>query len=338
MDRASQRVENLHDSYGRLASKLRISITDRCNFRCNFCMPSQPVWLPRDEIMTFEEIVRTARVLSHMGVDRIRLSGGEPLVRNNIESLVSMLSRIEGIKSIGLTTNGSLLAAKAPVLKRAGLTGVTISLHSLKPERFDKITGTNGIFDKITEGIEVARSLDFKPLKINCVITRGDNDDEIIDFARFAHETGVTVRFIEYMPFDGTKIWDVNRVITGEEIVDKINKIYPVAKIERETGSTAIEYSFEDGSEGRIATITSMSAPFCGDCDRIRITADGKVVPCLFSKDEYDIKSKLRAGASDEELSAYIRNVFFRKSPGVETMIKNKANLEHVRPMHTIGG
>ena len=338
MDRALQREENLYDSYGRLASKLRISITDRCNFRCNFCMPIQPVWLPHDEILTFEEIVRTTKVLSQMGIDRIRLSGGEPLVRNDVETLVSMLSKVEGIKSIGMTTNGSLLAAKAPALKRAGLSSVTISLHSLKPERFDKITGTNGIFDKISEGIEVSRSLGFKPLKINCVITRGDNDDEIMDFARFAHETGVTVRFIEYMPFDGTKLWDVHRVITGNEIIDKINRVYPLAKIEREAGSTAIVYSFEDGSEGEIATITSMSAPFCGDCDRIRITADGKVVPCLFSKDEYDIKSKLRAGASDEELAAFIKDVYFRKSPGVETMIKNKVNLEHVRPMHTIGG
>lgn len=335
---AYQRVENLHDSYGRFASKLRISITDRCNFRCNFCMPSQPVWLPHEEILTFEEIVRITRVLTRMGIDRIRLSGGEPLVRNDVEGLVSMLSKVEGIKSIGMTTNGSLLAAKAPALKQAGLGSVTISLHSLKPERFDRITGTKGIFDKISEGIEVARSLGFKPLKINCVITRGDNDDEIMDFASFAHETEVTVRFIEYMPFDGTKLWDVQRVITGNEIVEKINKVYPLLKIEREAGSTAIVYSFEDGSGGEIATITSMSAPFCGDCDRIRITADGKVVPCLFSKDEYDIKSILRAGASDEELSTYIKNAYFGKSPGVETMIRNKVNLEHVRPMHTIGG
>jgi len=251
---------------------------------------------------------------------------------------VSMLSKVEGIKSIGMTTNGSLLAAKAPALKQAGLGSVTISLHSLKPERFDRITGTKGIFDKISEGIEVARSLGFKPLKINCVITRGENDDEIMDFASFAHETEVTVRFIEYMPFDGTKLWDVQRVITGNEIVEKINKVYPLLKIEREAGSTAIVYSFEDGSGGEIATITSMSAPFCGDCDRIRITADGKVVPCLFSKDEYDIKSILRAGASDEELSTYIKNAYFAKSPGVEKMIRNKVNLEHVRPMHTIGG
>ncbi|MFQ6010730.1 MAG: GTP 3',8-cyclase MoaA [Nitrososphaerales archaeon] len=338
MNTALQRGENLHDSYDRLASKLRISITDRCNFRCSFCMPSHPVWLPHEEILTFEEIVRITRILGQMGIERVRLSGGEPLVRKDAESLVSMISKVNGIRSIGMTTNGALLAAKAQELKRAGLDSVTISLHSLNPERFDKITGTHGVFDKIAEGIDVARSLSFNPLKINCVITRGDNEDEIMDFANLAYETGVTVRFIEYMPFDGSKLWDVHRLISGNEIIQKVEEVYPLVKTDRETGSTASVYRFEDGSHGEIATITSMTAPFCGDCDRIRITANGKVVPCLFSNDEYDIKSIMRSGVSDEDLSDYIRNVYLKKSPGVETMMLKKLKLEHVRPMHTIGG
>ncbi len=332
------RHESLKDSFGRLASKLRISVTDRCNFRCDFCMPPDPVWLDHGEILTFEEIRRVASILAQMGINRIRLSGGEPLVRKDIEKLVGMLTPIKGIKNVSMTTNGALLREKARALKKNGLAGITVSLHSLKPELYDTITGSKNMFGRVLEGIEEAKKVGLKPLKINCVITKGCNEDEIIDFASLSHEGDLTTRFIEYMPFDGTKFWDLDRVVSGKEIVDRVRTRYELVGIPRENGSTSTEYMFADGSKGRIGTITSMTAPFCGDCDRIRLKAEGKIVPCLFSKDEYDIKSLLRGGASDEEIAEAIRKCFWMKSPGVETMIKQKIELTHIRPMYTIGG
>lgn len=328
----------LSDSFGRLASKLRISVTDRCNFRCDFCMPDKPVWLKDSELLTFKEIARVTGILATMGVEKVRVSGGEPLVRKDVESLVGMLARVRGIASVGMTTNGALLKEKAALLKANGLKGVTVSLHSLKPGLYDEITGTKDMFSRVIGGIEEAERVGLGPVKINCVVTRGCNEREILDFAQMAHDANRTVRFIEYMPFDGTKFWDTAMVVPGSEIVETVSKKYPLEALKNERGSTSTNYRFSDGSAGGIGTITSMSRPFCGDCDRIRLKANGNLVPCLFSVAEYDLKRLLRGGAADEEIEGSIRKAFWQKFEGVGSLMENKVEVRHVRPMYTIGG
>ena len=329
-------MQILTDSYGRVARKLRISVTDRCNFRCQFCMPTHPVWLPHSEILTFEEIRHVASLFAQMGVENIRLSGGEPLMRRDIERLVRLLAETPGLRQFSMTTNGFLLEEKAAALKRAGLKGVTVSLHSLKPERFSEITG-GGPYEKVIQGIKAAKSNGFKPLKINAVIIRGCNDDEIADLASLATDGDVAVRFIEYMPFDGQRHWGMDRVVSGKEIVDKIQERHELVPLPRPPGSTAQLYKFQDGN-GEIGVITSITKPFCSDCDRIRLSADGKIVPCLFDKTGFDLRPLLRTGASDETILKFMRNAVLQKAPGVETLLKKYQQLEHIRPMHTIGG
>jgi len=301
-------------------------------------MPHNPVWLEKEEILTFEEITRVTSILASMGVRKVRLGGGEPLVRRNVDELVRMLTRLGGIDGVSMTTNGALLKERAESLKKSGLRGVTVSLHSLRPGLYDQITGTKNMLARVLEGIEEAKRVGLDPIKINCVVTRGCNESEVPDFARVAHDGGVTVRFIEYMPFDGTKVWDRDLVFSGSEIIKKITGAYELVPLERQHGDTSTKYRFTDGSRGEIGTITSMTEPFCGDCDRIRLKADGNLVPCLFSKDEYDLKALLRRGASDDEIENFIRRSFWLKSEGVEALLKNRIELKHVRPMHTIGG
>ena len=327
----------LGDSFGRFARKLRIQVTDRSNYSCDFCMPPHPVWLDRSEILAFEEIARTARILASMGVDRIRLSGGEPLVRQDMDGLVRLLAAIQGIRSVSLTTNGSMLKGMAERLKESGLAGVTVSLHSLRPERYERITGVKNQLPSVLEGIEEARRVGL-PLKINCVIRRGDNEDEVLDFARLARDWKVPVRFIENMPFAGKWFWDEERVARGTEIVSKVASVYKLVGVRRGPGATATIYRFRDGSAGEIGMITSMTQPFCGDCDRIRLTANGKMVPCLFSRDEYDLKTLLRGGVRDNEIADSVRRWFLLKFQGVESMLKQNATFARVRPMNTIGG
>ena len=330
--------EGLSDSFGRLASKLRVSVTDRCNFRCDFCMPEKPVWLDNSEVLTFEELTRVTGILATLGVQKVRVSGGEPLVRKEVEKLVGMLAKVRGISSVAMTTNGALLKEKAAVLKANGLKGVTVSVHSLKPELYDEITGTKEMFWRVMEGIEEAERVGLSPIKINCVVTRGCNEAEILDFAKMAHDGNRVVRFIEYMPFDGTKFWDTGMVVPGSEIAETISGRYPLEPLEKEHGATSTNYRFKDGSSGHIGTITSMSKPFCGDCDRIRLKANGNLVPCLFSVAEYDLKHLLRGGASDEAIEESIRKAFWQKFEGVGSLMENKVEVRHVRPMHTIGG
>jgi len=328
----------LHDSFGRGARKLRISVTDRCNFQCDFCMPKHPVWLDQSEVLTFEEIARLTTILARMGIENIRVSGGEPLVRRDIEKLVRMLTRVEGIRKVSMTTNGALLKEKAGTLKENGLGGVTVSVHSLRPELYDEITGTHDMFWKVMDGIAEAERVGLSPVKVNCVVTRGCNENEILDFAKMVHDGDRLVRFIEYMPFDGTKFWDMERVVPGSEIVGTISKVYPLEPVQSEHGSTSTNYRFKNGSKGGMGTITSMTKPFCGDCDRIRLKANGNMVPCLFSVAEYDLKHLLRGGATDEEIERSIRKAFWQKFEGVASLIENKVEVRHVRPMHTIGG
>lgn len=327
----------LQDSLGRVASKLRISVTDRCNFRCNFCMPEDPSWLPRKEILSFEEITRVTRVLASIGIHKIRLSGGEPLMRRGVEKLVNMLVQVPGIEDVSMTTNGIMLADRISLLKRSGLNGVTVSLHSMKAERFESITGTRNTFERVLQGIQSAKDAGLK-VKINTVTIRDCNEDEILDFANLAYYGNVTVRFIEYMPFDGKKLWGMEKVFSGKSIIDRISTKFSLTKCLREPGSTAETYSFAEGSTGEISIITSMTKPFCADCDRVRLKADGKLVPCLFSSDEYDLRPLLRRSGSDQELSKFICESYLKKSPGIETILKEKRLVQHIRPMHTIGG
>ncbi|MEM2921436.1 MAG: GTP 3',8-cyclase MoaA [Nitrososphaerota archaeon] len=328
----------LLDGFGRVARKLRLSVTDRCNFRCDFCMPLHPVWIPHSEILTYEEMARVVRILVSMGVTKIRLSGGEPLMRRDIEKGVKMLRDIPGVESISMTTNGYFLAEKAAALKQAGLDSVTVSLHSLKPDRFEEIIGRKDVFHKVLEGVKTAQAVGLNPVKINCVVTRGCNDDEILDFVELSRASGLVIRFIEYMPFDGRHMWSSDRVVSGAEIISRIEERYKLEKLPREPGITSVVYRFQDGEKGMVNIITSMTQPFCGDCDRIRLSADGKIVPCLFSRDEYDVKSLLRGGASDEEIAEFIRRSFRKKFAGVETLIKTGKVEPLIRPMHTIGG
>ena len=332
------KFEPLQDRFGRVARKLRVSVTDRCNFRCDFCMPVKPVWLPKSEILTYEEIARIAYILVKMGVTKIRLSGGEPLMRRDLDILVVMLREIPEIKTIAMTTNGFYLAEIAERLKRAGLDSVTVSLHSLKPERYDEVVGRKGVFERVMDGLKVARDVGLNPVKVNVVVLRGCNDDEILDFAELARKSNLTVRFIEYMPFDGRKFWRPELLVPGEEIVRLIESVYPLVPLPRERGSTAQVYRFADGVGGDIGIITSMTAPFCSDCDRIRLTADGNIVPCMFSRDEYDVKSLLRSGATDEEIASFIRDAFYRKFAGVESLLREQKVMAHVRPMYQLGG
>jgi cyclic pyranopterin phosphate synthase len=328
----------LVDRFGRVARKLRISVTDRCNFRCNFCMPRNPVWLDRKELLTFDEITRLARIFARMGVTKIRLTGGEPLVRRGFEELVAMLAKVEGIESVSMTTNGYFLEEMAAKLKEAGLKGVTVSLHSLKPERYEEIIGVRGVFEKVVRGIRRAIDVGLWPVKVNVVVTRGCNDDEILDFAELARRTGISVRFIEYMPFDGERLWRPELVVSGEEILRAIEEKYELVPLEREPWSTSLNFRFADGAPGTIGVITSITRPFCSDCDRVRLTANGKLVPCLFSKVEYDLKPLVRGGASDEEIEAFIRSAFWNKFEGVESLLRKQKIPSHIRAMYTIGG
>jgi GTP 3',8-cyclase len=326
----------LVDSFGRVIRKLRLSVIDKCNFRCNFCMPEDPEWLPNDKVLTLGEIERVVRILSAFGVSRVRVTGGEPLVRKDVVELVKTLSEVPGLDRLGITTNGYLLAEKASALRKAGLSSVTVSLHSLKASRFFSVTQRDA-HRKVVDGIHAAKEAGFNSVKINSVVIRGYNDDEIIDFARMAYSEGFNVRFIEYMPFDGKRMWGEEKVVTGEEILTKIKSQFEVVPLEREAGSTSMNYRFIDGG-GEFGIITSISKPFCSDCDRIRMTADGKLVPCLFSNQEFDVASLLRSGAADVEIAEYIQKSLKLKSAGVESLIKNKEHLHHVRPMYITGG
>jgi cyclic pyranopterin phosphate synthase len=324
------------DSLGRVPRKLRVAVTDRCNLRCQFCMPKSPVWMPADEILTFEELVRVVSLCSMMGVEKIRLSGGEPLMRRDLPRLVRMLKSVRGIRFIGMTTNGQLLTENATALKGAGLDSVTISLQSLKPDKYKEITG-GGRLKKALAGIEAAKDNQFKPIKINSVIMRGFNDDEILDLASIAFANDLTVRFIEFMPFDGKHQWGMDRVVSGEEVIMKIRERYSLLPFPRELSSTARIYKFTEG-QGEIGIISAVTEPFCSDCDRLRLTANGKMFACLFDNTSYDLRPLLRGGASDETLSYFIRDAVLKKAPGVQTLLKECKSLEHVRPMYTIGG
>ena len=328
----------LIDNYGRIAKKLRISVTDRCNMRCGYCMPKNNTkWFEDSEVLTFDEIIRLSSILASLGVEKIRLTGGEPLVRPSIENLTKSIRKIRHIKSVGLTTNGLLLSDKIDALKSSGLDSVNISLDSFKEDRFRMMTGINGL-NKVISSIQKARDAGFN-VKINTVVVKGWNDDEVVEFANFARRTGITVRFIEFMPLDGTGIWRSDLVFSKNEMVEKlesnIGKMFPM--LEQEISAPAKLYSFSDG-EGTIGFIPSVTEPFCNQCDRIRLTSDGRFLTCLFENPGYDIKRDLREGASDQELGQCLVHYMTMKQEGVVSLIRINGLKPKLNLMHTIGG
>lgn len=328
----------LRDRKGRVARKLRISVTDRCNFACLFCMPEKEKirWIPQEEILTFDEVERIAGVLATLGIQKIRVTGGEPLLRRGIETLIGSLSAIHGIRSVDMTTNGWFLEDKARALRRAGLRGVTVSLHSLRDGRFAEISGVNAL-PRVLKGIE--RSLDegLDPVKVNSVAIRGYNDDEILDLVEYARERKISIRFIEFMPLDGLRIWSKERMVSGKEILEKVSARYPLVHVGRGTGETSSLWRFEDG-RGDLGLITPMSEPFCDDCDRIRLTADGKLLSCLFDTEYHDLRHLVRNGTGDAELADSIVKSVWKKPDGVGYMPWINDEWAKPRNMNAIGG
>lgn len=328
---------DLQDSFGRIAKKLRISVTDRCNLRCMYCMPQGNVnWFDPSNILTFEEIERLVRVFVTLGIEKVRITGGEPLLRADIEKLVAKLAMIDGLKSISMTTNGLLFSQKAQKLKEAGLTSVNISLDTFRPNVFKEINGIEGL-EKVLESIRVASKVKLK-VKINTVILRGQNDKEILDFAKFARETGNLIRFIEFMPLDGAGIWKRDLVVTKKEIIDTINeKIMELQPIPQNNSEPASLYKFNDGI-GTLGFIPSITEPFCGNCDRVRITSDGRFLTCLFENPGNDIKSLMRSGKSDEDISNHLLEAMQGKPEGIIKLIRSNQLKPKLNLMHTIGG
>jgi GTP 3',8-cyclase len=329
-------VEPLVDSLGREIRSLRVSVTDKCNFRCRYCMPAEGLeWLPRDEVLTFEEIARLVRVLSEMGVDEVRLTGGEPLVRRDVPVLVSFLAEIPGVRDLSLTTNGVLLDRLAGPLVEAGLTRLNVSLDSLSHVRFAEITRRDAL-DRVLAGLEEAeRYPELRPIKVNCVAIRGFTEDEVPALAELARRKPYVVRFIEFMPLDADEAWKEDEVLTGGEIRALIEERWPLEEIPAKPSSTARRFRFADGA-GEIGFVNPVSEPFCSSCDRIRLTADGQLRTCLFSRREWDLKAPLREGASDEELGQLIR--FAVRHKELKHKINDPGFVRASRSMSQIGG
>jgi GTP 3',8-cyclase len=310
-------MRGVEDKLGRPLRDLRISVTDRCNFRCTYCMPKEVFgreyqFLERDELLTFEEIERVARVFVAHGVTKIRLSGGEPLVRRHLESLVEMLGRIPGL-DLAMTTNASLLAKKADSLRRAGLRRITVSLDSLDNEVFMAMNDVRFPVDRVLDGIEAAEAAGFRLIKINCVVRRGMNEHTVVDMARRFRGTGHIVRFIEYMDVGTTNGWRLDDVVPAQQIVEMIDAEMPIEPIEPNyRGEVANRYRYRDGS-GEVGIIASVTQPFCGNCTRARLSADGSLYTCLFATVGHDLRSALRAGASDDELSSLVAGVWSQR-------------------------
>ena len=332
-----QENKKLFDSHGRKIRDLRISLTDRCNFRCFYCLPNgEPPLARKETILTYEEIVRTAEIFVSLGVEKIRLTGGEPLIRKDVEGLVKQIAELKPrLKDLALTTNGHTLADRASDLKSAGLDRVTISLDSLKPENFKRITGVDKL-PMVLEAIEAAKRTGLEPVKINAVVVRGYNDDEVVDFAAFARDHNVSVRFIEFMPLDSGHDWKREMVVSGSEIKAKIDQVFPLDLKDKSRGTeTAWKFSFRDGSAGEIGIIAPVTEMFCGACSRIRLTADGQIRTCLFSTNEHNLRDALRNNG-DENVIEFIRKTVFQKEASHK--INDREFVQPDRTMSFIGG
>ena len=305
----------LQDQFGRQITDLRISVTDRCNFRCIYCRSADPEnYQQHDKILSWPELERLGRVFRNLGIQKVRVTGGEPLVRPGVEDFIACLSEI-GFSDLSMTTNGHQLAERCGRLIAAGLDRINISLDSLDAAKFEKITRTK-TFSSVMAGIDAAQKSQLGPAKINAVLVRGFNDDEVESFAEFARERGVIMRFIEFMPLDADRHWSRDLMVPAAEIHARIHARWPLTQIPHEASETARKYRFADGAPGEIGLIAPVSQPFCGHCSRIRLTADGKLRTCLFSKDDHDLRGLLRENASDDDLSIYIRSVVNEKEKG----------------------
>lgn len=328
--------QRLIDRFGRVHNNLRISVTDRCNIRCVYCMPESVSFLPRNELLSFEEIERFVRVAVGLGVDKIRLTGGEPLVRRGLAQLVELIRAIEGVRDIGLTTNGILLAPLARPLWDAGLRRINVSLDTLDPKRFEELTRRTGL-EQAIEGIHAAKDAGFNPVKINAVAIRGSTEHDVVPLARFAREHRLELRFIEYMPLDAGEQWERDKVLFAAEILEILEREFgPLAPAaDQDERAPAQDYDYLDGG-GRVGLIASVSRPFCASCNRVRLTADGKLRNCLFALDETDIRALLRGGAADESIAQAVRESVAGKWEGHE--INTARFIKPERLMHSIGG
>jgi GTP 3',8-cyclase len=329
-------MEALRDGHGRLIGDLRVSVTDRCNFRCQYCMPAEGLpWLERGEILSFEEIARLVALMTAMGVHDIRLTGGEPLVRRNFPALVEMLAALEGVHDLSVTTNGFLLERDAEALVKAGVNRFNVSIDSLQQDRFYELTRRDAL-PQVLRGLELLATFpEAHPIKINAVAIRDFTEEEVIPFARLARSSSYEIRFIEYMPLDADHAWTADQVLTGEELRQAIDAVYPLEPEPREPHATARVYRFADG-HGRIGFINPVSEPFCGDCNRIRLTADGRLRTCLFSLNETDLRTPMREGADDGELERIIRDAVWRKE--LKHHVGEPGFIQPGRTMSAIGG
>ncbi len=331
-----RRLEPLVDGHGRAIGDVRISVTDRCNFRCQYCMPAEGLpWLERAEVLSYEEIERIVALLGAMGVHDVRLTGGEPLVRRELWRLVARLSALPDVHDLSLTTNGYLLAKQVEQLVAAGLRRVNVSLDSLSHDRFFAMTRRDSLA-RVLEGLEAAERFEaLRPIKVNAVALRGFTEDEVLAFAELARRKPYEVRFIEFMPLDGDRAWDHAKVLPNAEVRDLIAAVHPLEPVGRAPSGTARRYRFADG-RGEIGFISPVTEPFCGDCNRIRLTADGRMRTCLFSVTETDLRGPLRAGASDSELERVIRDAVWHKE--LKHHVNEPGFVPPARSMSQIGG
>jgi cyclic pyranopterin phosphate synthase len=328
--------EPLVDGHGRAIGDVRVSVTDRCNFRCQYCMPAEGLpWLERDEVLSYEELARIVSILGRMGVHDVRLTGGEPLARRNLSRLVEQLSADPNVRDLSLTTNGYLLRRQLPDLVAAGLKRLNVSLDSLARDRFFELTRRDAL-EEVLAGLEAAEAYpELRPIKVNAVALRGFSEDEAVRFAELARRKPYEVRFIEFMPLDADRTWGPERVLPNRELRDIIHATYPLEPLGRETSGTSTRYRFADG-QGTIGFISPVSQPFCSDCNRIRLTADGRLRTCLFSLNETDLRAPLREGASDEELAGIVREAVWRKE--LKHHINEPGFVQPERSMSQIGG
>lgn len=330
----------LRDNFDRVARKLRISVTDKCNMKCIYCMPQHNIkWFEDKEILSFQEIVRITSIFADLGINKIRITGGEPLLRPYLENLITELKKISKIKTISMTTNGMLLEEKIDQLSSAGITSLNISLDTFSEERFKTLNGISNL-NRVIKGIQKARDLGLK-IKINTVVIRNWNDDEIINFAKFARDYNVLLRFIEFMPLDGTGIWNNDLVVSKNEIINKISSnfmdIFPLKDSNYQCSDPETIYNFADG-KGKIGFISSITEPFCNNCDRVRLTSDGKFLTCLFDQKGYDLKSLIRSAKTDKDIMDYIYMCQKKKPEGIVELIRLNALKPTLNLMHTIGG
>jgi cyclic pyranopterin phosphate synthase len=327
----------LKDSFGRVAKKLRISVTDRCNMRCVYCMPyNNTEWLSQKNLLSYEQIIQIVKVFTLFGIEKLKITGGEPLIRNDIETLVKELSSIEHIRSLSMTTNGLLLKNKITSLKNSGLDGVNISLDTFDRTRFKELSGMDGLLtvrEAISEAIKEKVTV-----KVNTVIMRGWNDDEILNFVKFSRDTGCVVKFIEFMPLDGTGIWSKDLVVSKKEMMNKISEEFGnLLDLNNDASDPARLYTFKDSS-GVIGFIPSITEPFCQSCDRIRLTADGKLYGCLFDNKNHDLKCLLDTKKSDKEVYEYIQKCIREKPEGIVKIIRDQSLMPNMNDMYSIGG